>query len=131
FTYDNHDYSLRCVQQGYENFVFSMRYFSEVKWGGMRNNPNPNTQNILKRNNNYIYKNYRDFLVEEQQKLKSSNEREDLIPNLAVNESDKEALRLYRRAKDRLDVYSGLSFTKRFVNRAKRAIKEVTQGIEK
>lgn len=131
YTYDNHDYSLRCIYKGFENYVFSTPYFSAVEWGGMRQKPNPEAAQILKRNNNYIYKTYRDFLIEQKKHLKPVQQREFLVPGLKAVHSDKEALRLYREAKNNLDKFSGISFTKRLVNRTKRAVKDAYIGLEK
>ncbi|MGE4232438.1 MAG: glycosyltransferase [Bacteriovoracia bacterium] len=129
YTYDNHDYSLRCVQQGFENYVFCTKFVSEVKWGGMRKSPNPGAMKILNRNNNYVYKTYRDYLLELEKNLPPEFDREFLVPNLRAYDSDREAQRIYRNAKDKLDQYSGVKPAKRFVNRAKRVIKDIYRGM--
>lgn len=62
YTYDNHDYSIRCLINGYENFVYSLEFNSEVKWGGMRQNPHDGVKNIMTRNRKYLFGKHFDFL---------------------------------------------------------------------
>src|SRR6202011_2851419 len=46
FTYDNHDYSLRCLKAGLRNYVYALKYVSDVEVGGMRQNPQGDVQAI-------------------------------------------------------------------------------------
>jgi len=62
YTYDNHDYSLRCLESGYRNFVASLPFESDVKWGGTRTNPHPEFKKIVDRNKHYLYSKHKAFL---------------------------------------------------------------------
>lgn len=62
YTYDNHDFSIRCLQNGLENYVFSINYISDLKWGGMRTNPHSEAQKIMLRNRKYLYEKHKFFL---------------------------------------------------------------------
>jgi glycosyltransferase involved in cell wall biosynthesis len=55
YTYDNHDYSLRCLEKGFKNYVYSVNFESDVKWGGMRKNPHPEVDSVMQRNRKYLY----------------------------------------------------------------------------
>lgn len=55
YTYDNHDYSLRCLEMGFSNYVYSVNFESDVKWGGMRKNPHPEVDSVMRRNRKYLY----------------------------------------------------------------------------
>lgn len=62
YTYDNHDYSLRCLIAGMDNYVFSIKYKSDVKWGGMRQNPHPRVREVMERNRKYLFVKHYSFL---------------------------------------------------------------------
>ena len=62
YTYDNHDYSLRCLVSGYKNYVFALKFNSDIEWSGMRNNPLSEFAKVTQRNRKYLYKKYYDFL---------------------------------------------------------------------
>ncbi len=62
YTYDNHDMSLRCLQAGYHNYVFGLKFKSDIKWGGTRTNPHPEYSRVVERNKHYLYKKHKDFL---------------------------------------------------------------------
>jgi glycosyltransferase involved in cell wall biosynthesis len=62
YTYDDHDYGMRCLQGGRTNVVYSVKFRSRVEWGGMRRKPQPGVAAIMKRNKGYVYVDYRDFI---------------------------------------------------------------------
>lgn len=55
-TFDNHDYSLRCIKKGYKNLIFSIPFISNLEWGGTRSNNQDQFSKILNRNKKYLYK---------------------------------------------------------------------------
>jgi len=61
YTYDDHDFSIRCLLGGFRNYVLAIKFESDIKWGGMRNNPHPEVEAIMERNRKYLYKKYYDF----------------------------------------------------------------------
>ena len=64
FTYDNHDYSIRCLKHGLRNYMTPIAYISEIEWGGMRKRPNEYVHNIMDRNRKYIFEKHSDFVRE-------------------------------------------------------------------
>ena len=54
YAHDDTDYAIRCLNSGFRNGVYSLRFYSEVKWGGTRVNPHPQISKIQKRNIGYI-----------------------------------------------------------------------------
>jgi len=62
YTYDNHDYSLRCLKNGLKNYLYSLKFKSDSEWGGMRQNPHPEVKNIMKRNRRYLYEKHKYFI---------------------------------------------------------------------
>lgn len=63
YTYDNHDFSIRCIQAGMENYVFAVDFTSDIKWGGMRVNPHPHVRAVMQRNRHLQYKKHYDYLM--------------------------------------------------------------------
>ncbi len=61
YTYDDHDYSIRCLEAGMKNFVLAVKFESDLKWGGMRTNPHPEVNMIMERNRKYLYKKHFTF----------------------------------------------------------------------
>ncbi len=62
YTYDDHDYGLRCLAAGLVNVVYSVNVRSRVEWGGMRRKPQPGVAAIMKRNKGYVYEDHKDFI---------------------------------------------------------------------
>ena len=62
YTYDNHDYSLRCLKAGLKNYLYSFKFKSDTKWGGMRQNPHPEMKSIMKRNRRYLYNKHKSYI---------------------------------------------------------------------
>jgi glycosyltransferase involved in cell wall biosynthesis len=62
YTYDDHDYGMRCLRGGRTNVVYSVKFRSRVEWGGMRRKPQPGVVAIMKRNKGYVYEDYRDYI---------------------------------------------------------------------
>lgn len=82
YTYDNHDYSLRCLENNYKNYVFAVKYVSDVGWGGMRCNPHPEAKRIMERNRKYLYAKHKKLLSTD--KTKVNGMRYCSIPTLSV-----------------------------------------------
>ncbi|MGN6267680.1 MAG: glycosyltransferase family 2 protein [Ginsengibacter sp.] len=57
--HDDTEYCLRLLKKGYKNGVFGLEYQSDLEWGGTRRNPNPELQNRIKKNMDYIRQKYR------------------------------------------------------------------------
>lgn len=47
---DDIEYSIRCLKAGYQNGVFGLRFQSDIDWGSTRANPNPQLNELEKRN---------------------------------------------------------------------------------
>jgi hypothetical protein len=62
YTYDDHDYCLRCLKAGLINVVYALKVRSRVEWGGMRRKPQPGVAAIMKRNRRYSYEKHGDFI---------------------------------------------------------------------
>jgi len=62
FLYDSHDYSIRCLKNGYSNYVFGLNFKSELEWGGFRTNPQPGFSEIALRNNKRIFLKHSEFI---------------------------------------------------------------------
>lgn len=61
--HDDTEYSLRLLKKGYKNAVFSLKYQSDIEWGGTRKKPDPDLQKLIKKNITYVKKKYgADFL---------------------------------------------------------------------
>lgn len=62
YTYDDHDYGLRCLRAGLQNVIYALKTSSKVEWGGMRRSPQPGVAAIMKRNRRYVYEDHADFI---------------------------------------------------------------------
>jgi glycosyltransferase involved in cell wall biosynthesis len=62
YTYDDHDYGLRCLRAGLVNVVYALKVRSRVEWGGMRRKIQPGVAAIMKRNRQYVYQDHKDFI---------------------------------------------------------------------
>jgi glycosyltransferase involved in cell wall biosynthesis len=54
YGHDDLELSIRIHKAGYENGVFSIKFASDVDWGGTRTTPHPELDEIVVRNMNYI-----------------------------------------------------------------------------
>lgn len=99
YMWDNHDLSLRCLQAGYRNFVFSLPFISDIKWGGMKTNPHPNQTKVDLRNRRYLYEKHYDFLknfLAEKKYLKLRIAKPIYVPGIVINKKDQvDALAAY------------------------------------
>ena len=50
YGHDDTEFSIRCLETGFLNGVFALRFYSDVKWGGTRVNAHPNISKTLGRN---------------------------------------------------------------------------------
>jgi len=62
YTYDDHDYGLRCLAAGLQNVVYALKSQSKVEWGGMRQSPQPGAVAVMKRNRKFIYEDHAEFV---------------------------------------------------------------------
>ncbi|OIQ79925.1 hypothetical protein GALL_383240 [mine drainage metagenome] len=50
YGHDDLEFAVRLIKAGYRNGVFSLRFHSDVKWGGTRTSPHPLLNKIIARN---------------------------------------------------------------------------------
>lgn len=50
YGHDDLEFSIRLINAGYQNGVFSIRFLSDVKWGGTRTSPHPELNKTISRN---------------------------------------------------------------------------------
>jgi hypothetical protein len=62
YCHDEPELAIRIIKAGYHNAVFSVKFRSDVDWGGTRTTPPPELNSIIKRNMNYIREWYTDDL---------------------------------------------------------------------
>jgi hypothetical protein len=64
--FDCHDFSLRMLQNNYQNAVYTLKYKSDLSWGGMRTNVeshvNSRYEEIYERNRRYLALKHKNFL---------------------------------------------------------------------
>lgn len=54
YGHDDLEYAIRLFRSGYQNGVFSVRFYSDIRWGGTRTNPHPELTRIVRRNMDLI-----------------------------------------------------------------------------
>ena len=54
YGHDDPELAIRIIKAGYHNAVFSVKFRSDVDWGGTRTTPHPELNPIIERNMNYI-----------------------------------------------------------------------------
>ncbi|MDD2757954.1 MAG: glycosyltransferase [Patescibacteria group bacterium] len=91
-----HDISLRCLEAGLRNYVFALKFQSEVEWGTMHNKTTgtPGLEAIYARNVHYLYKKHEIFLGQfreskEYYRLKLS--RPFLVPGITISPEEKQS----------------------------------------
>jgi len=62
YAHDDTDYAIRCIEAGYQNGVYALKFHSEVKWGGTRVNPHPEIAAIQLRNIKFIKSKHKDMI---------------------------------------------------------------------
>jgi len=62
YGHDDPELAIRIIKAGYHNAVFSIKFCSDLKWGGTRTTAHPELNPIIKRNMNYIRELYTDDL---------------------------------------------------------------------
>jgi glycosyltransferase involved in cell wall biosynthesis len=63
YTYDDHEYGMRCLKAGLTNVVYALKFRSRVEWGGMRRNLQPGVAAIMKRNRGYVFHDHGKFIA--------------------------------------------------------------------
>ena len=64
YGHDDPELAIRIIKAGYRNAVFSVKFGSDVDWGGTRTTPHPELNSIIERNMNYIRKWYIEELTD-------------------------------------------------------------------
>ena len=54
YGHDDPEYAIRSINAGFDNAVFAMRFYSDIKWGGTRAKPHPQLERIIGDNMNRI-----------------------------------------------------------------------------
>lgn len=102
YAHDDTEYSIRCKKNGFQNAVFAVRFYSEIKWGGTRENPHPKIGEIQKRNIKKIREWYRELFAE----MKFSSMSTEII-NVKCDAFEKaHALDYLNKVKQNFDRYS-------------------------
>lgn len=86
YTYDNHDYSIRCLIAGMDNYVFSVKYKSDVKWGGMRQNPHPRVREVMERNRKYLFVKHYSFLNQYKKLIQQHSSNQFQVEGIISND---------------------------------------------
>lgn len=122
YTYDDHDYSMRCLRAGLSNLVYAVKVVSRVEWGGMRRKPQPGAAAIMKRNRRYVYKDHAEFIRSlPREKFLAAPIR---VPVVGPREDDATALEIYENSRRllagflRKDRFSLRRLRERFARRA-------------
>jgi hypothetical protein len=97
YGHDDTELAIRLVRAGYDNGVFGVRFYSELKWGGTRATPHPGMHTIQARNMDKI----RALYGPELEEIARGVQRKDVIalPGLCSEELDAQALAQYERTK--------------------------------
>jgi len=105
YGHDDTEYSIRCLEAGYRNAVFAIRFYSDLKWGGTRTTPHPKIREIQKRNMRRIREWYGAILADV---CESSQASEIVEPPNMVSEDDKmKALEAWEKNCQRLKNFTG------------------------
>jgi glycosyltransferase involved in cell wall biosynthesis len=104
YTFDDHDYGLRCLKAGLTNVVYAMKVRSRVEWGGMRRKPQPGVVAIMNRNKGYVYQDYKDYIGTLQRE--SFLKEPVRIPTRGASERPDRVLTLYNASRMRLRDYN-------------------------
>ncbi len=98
YCHDDLEYSIRLIKAGYRNGVFSLRYFSDVKWGGTRTSPHPEMNKIIARNMGLI----RRWQGIELADICKSEQPKDIIdvPNMAGTDDAKIGIEAWNKNRD-------------------------------
>lgn len=68
YNYDCFDFSIRCLERGYHNAVYALKFESDLSWGGMRKHEkskfNEKKEEIFDRNLKYMMNKHRNFLTD-------------------------------------------------------------------
>ena len=87
YVYDDQEYAIRCLSAGYRNGIFSIRFHSELEWGGTRKSGHGSTIPMAERNMKLIREWHRDKLVELAEKGET-NEIFDIAGPISKVEGD-------------------------------------------
>lgn len=113
-----HDISLRCLEMGFKNYVFALKFQSELEWGTthVKSTATPKHGQVYLRNRHYLYQKYRAFL----EKFRRSREYYRLklslpfsIPSITASPEEKQkAVKLYY-----INRRKQLGFTTHFISK--------------
>jgi GT2 family glycosyltransferase len=103
YSYDDHDYGLRCLRAGLVNIVYSVKVRSRVEWGGMRRKPQPGAAAIMKRNRRYVYDDHEVFI---RTLNREAFLKDPVLIGTETSENAEEVLRQYEYSRERLREYN-------------------------
>jgi glycosyltransferase involved in cell wall biosynthesis len=125
YAHDDTEYSIRSMKAGFQNAVFAVRFYSELKWGGTRVIPHPKIGEFLKCNISKIREWHRDFI----QEISSVVTKSDITSVPGCEEDGREhALNAWEDARSSLNSYTQLNQSNIKVN-AKLLIKKLLRLI--
>lgn len=103
YCHDDLEYSIRAIQNGYFNGVFSIRFYSDIEWGGTRTIPHPEMNQIIYRNMNLVREWHRSDL----KKICINEQKNDVffVPNQATDDEIKTALEYWTLTTKKLEAY--------------------------
>jgi glycosyltransferase involved in cell wall biosynthesis len=122
YQHDDTDLAVRTTTAGYRNGVLALRFYSDVRWGGVRVNPHPELPTIEMRNMNRI----REWYGPELQKIVQAPPTKDIttFPKMGGEELDKQAIEQYESTKALTHRLQNPSFFGKVRNRLRRIIGE-------
>lgn len=103
YGHDDPEYAIRVINAGYQNAAFSLRFHSDIKWGGTRIKPHPQLGNIVERNMNRI----RDWHRNSLETICSTKQPTDVImvPQMSSEKEIHEALDIWKQNVKKLESY--------------------------
>jgi glycosyltransferase involved in cell wall biosynthesis len=118
---DDVEYAIRCTKAGFQNGVFGIRFYSDVKWGTTRTKPDPKMMAIHDRNINQIREWYRDEIPA----IYESEQRTEVIEiaNLVSEAASQQALEAWEMNRQRLNEFKKLRGWRTY-HRVKTAVKQ-------
>lgn len=114
YCHDEPELAIRIIKAGYHNAVFSMKFRSDVDWGGTRTTPHPELNSIIERNMDYIRGWYADDLS--MICLESQPKKIVEVKGMATPAEEKESKREWRSKVKTRYFYLLKSLCAKFVN---------------
>lgn len=121
YAHDDTEYSIRVVMAGCKNGVFSLKFYSDIKWGGTRVSPHTKIGEFQKRNMNFIRKLHSNDLKNICKNQQKENVYE--IDGLTDEVEKRQSVTIWEKNRKELDVYY------RYKNKSLKAI--INNSLEK